>query len=154
MFKDAMMPLDNALAKKILPPIETFSSPFAKRTGAPGVIRIVFPEFTCVCPRTGYPDFASIDLYYLPGRLCIELKSWKLYLNSFRMVGAFHESVCAHLFDTIKKLIKPRWLLLAGDFFPRGNVNTTVILEEGMRPPAADFLIKTYDSRARSFSHR
>ncbi len=151
MFKDTMVLLDKAIAKKMLPRIETFASPFDNRKPCSGVIRIVFPEFTCVCPRTGYPDFASIDLHYLPGRLCIELKSWKLYLNSFRMVGTFHETVCAHLFDTVKRLVNPKWLLLAGDFFPRGNVNTTVVLEEGERPKAADFLVGKYNPRSKSF---
>jgi 7-cyano-7-deazaguanine reductase len=152
MFKDTMLLLEDAIAKKMLPRIETFASPFDNRGTSLGVIRIVFPEFTCVCPRTGYPDFASIDLYYLPGGLCIELKSWKLYLNSFRMVGTFHETVCAHLFHTVKRLIKPKWLLLVGDFFPRGNVNTTVVLEEGVRPKAADVLIGKYISHAQTFS--
>jgi 7-cyano-7-deazaguanine reductase len=152
MFKDSMVLLEDALARKMFPRIETFASPFDNRGSSRGVVRIVFPEFTCVCPRTGYPDFASIDLYYLPGKLCIELKSWKLYLNSFRMVGTFHETVCSHVFDTVRRLIKPKWLLLAGDFFPRGNVNTTVVLEEGERPQAADFLVRKYSSRARTFA--
>jgi 7-cyano-7-deazaguanine reductase len=152
MFKDSMVPLDKAIRQNMLPRIETFTSPIDNRGRSLGVIRIVFPEFTCVCPKTGYPDFASIDLYYLPAKLCIELKSWKLYLNSFRMIGTFHETVSNHLFATVKKLIKPKWLLLAGDFFPRGNVNTTVILEEGRRPQTADILIKKYDSRAKTFS--
>lgn len=105
----------------------------------------MFPEFTCVCPRTGYPDFARIILCYLPGRLCVELKSWKLYLNSFRMVGAFHEAVTAHLFDTMKGLLAPQWLLMIGDFFPRGNVDTTVVMETPTRrPQGADLLIGPY----------
>jgi len=152
MFKDSMIPLNEAVAKKQLPTIDTFPSPFGAGPGENGVIRIIFPEFTCVCPKTGYPDFASIDLYYLPGKQCIELKSWKLYLNSFRMVGTFHEAVCAHLVATVKILVKPKWLLIVGDFFPRGNVNTTVVLEFGVRPAAADFLVKKYGSRAKTFS--
>ena len=152
MFKEKMTLLENALKKKALPSIKTFSCPYQKGIENTGVIRIIFPEFTCVCPKTGYPDFASIDVYYLPAKTCIELKSWKLYLNSFRMIGSFHETVTSHLFTTLKGLLKPKWLLLAGDFFPRGNVNTTVIFESGKRPAAAAFLLKKYKSRARGLS--
>jgi 7-cyano-7-deazaguanine reductase len=152
MFKEKMTLLEHVLNKKALPSIDTFPCPYAKNPAGAGVIRIIFPEFTCVCPKTGYPDFASIDLYYLPDKLCVELKSWKLYLNSFRMVGTFHETVTSHLFTILKVLLKPKWLLLAGDFFPRGNVNTTIIFETGKRPTAADFLLKKYKSRARGFA--
>lgn len=150
MFKDQMTLLEDALRKKMLPDIGTFPCPYKSPAEPTGIIRIVFPEFTCVCPRTGYPDFASIDCYYLPAGLCIELKSWKLYLNSFRMVGAFHETVTSHLFVTLRRLLKPKWLLLAGDFFPRGNVNTTVIFETGKRPAGADSLIKDYAPHCRN----
>ena len=112
MFKEKMTLLEDALKKKALPSITTFPSPYTKNAAGSGVIRIIFPEFTCVCPKTGYPDFASIDVYYLPAKTCIELKSWKLYLNSFRMIGSFHETVTAHLFTTLKGLLKPKWLLL------------------------------------------
>ena len=149
MFKEKMTLLEHALKNKALPSIKTISSPYKKGVKNTGVIRIIFPEFTCVCPKTGYPDFASIDVYYLPAKTCIELKSWKLYLNSFRMVGTFHETVTAHLFSTLKGLLKPKWLLLAGDFFPRGNVNTTIIFETGKRPTAAYFLLKKYKPRSR-----
>ena len=109
--------------------------------------RIIFPEFTCVCPKTGYPDFAAIGLYYLPDKLCLELKSWKLYLNAFRMVGTFHETVTWHLFETIKKLLEPKWLLVTGDFYPRGNVDTTVVFEYGNRPDGADLLVGRLEPR-------
>jgi 7-cyano-7-deazaguanine reductase len=134
--------LDDALKNRLLACLETFPCPFNAETSQSGIIRIVFPEFTCVCPRTGYPDFAKISIYYLPDVLCLELKSWKLYLNSFRMVGAFHEAVTSHLFETLKTLLSPQWLLIVGDFFPRGNVNTTVVFEmPAKRPPGADLLI-------------
>ena len=154
MFKDAMTLLSDAIAKKMLPSIDTFPCPFDGDTARSGVIRIVFPEFTCVCPRTGYPDFASIDLYYVPSKSCIELKSWKLYLNSFRMIGTFHETVTGHLFATVKKLVRPKWLLLAGDFFPRGNVSTTVVFETGKRPAAAEFCVKNYRPPSRTFGEK
>ena len=142
MFAKDMTSLDDAIKKGMFPKLETFSCPYKTSPESSGIIRIVFPEFTCVCPRTGYPDFASIELYYLPDTLCIELKSWKIYLCSFRMIGTFHETVTAHLFSTVKDLLKPRWALLAGNFFPRGNVDTTIIFEtDTPRPRGADLLI-------------
>jgi len=145
--------LDDALKQGMLPPLETFPCPLQDQWTGSAIIRIIFPEFTCMCPKTGYPDFASIDLYYLPDKLCIELKSWKLYLNAFRMVGTFHETVTAHLFQTVKALIAPRWALLAGDFFPRGNVNTTVVFEtKTQRPSAASVVLKDYSPHCRAFT--
>lgn len=145
--------LEDAVKKRILPGLEIFPCPYDAKSMQSGVIRIVFPEFTCVCPRTGYPDFAAITLWYLPGRRCLELKSWKLYLNAFRMIGAFHEAVTAHLFFALKKTLAPQWLLVAGDFLPRGNVDTTVVFEtRGKRPACAGLLIKHLVPHCRSFS--
>jgi 7-cyano-7-deazaguanine reductase len=145
--------LDDAVRKNLLPALETFPCPYDSKTTESGVIRIVFPEFTCVCPRTGYPDFADITVCYLPDRLCLELKSWKLYLNSFRTAGAFHEAVAAHLFETIKRILAPQWLLIVGRFSPRGNVDTTVVFEtSGKRPAGADLLVGPLSPRCRSFS--
>jgi 7-cyano-7-deazaguanine reductase len=147
-FFDGVIPLDQAVAQGTLPPLETFPAPYDSASLGSGVIRIVFPEFTCVCPKTGYPDFATISLYYVPDALCIELKSWKLYLNAFRMVGTFHETVTAHLFDLIKKTLAPRWTLVVGDFLPRGNVDTTVVFETpGTRPAGADLLVGRLEPR-------
>ena len=113
------------------------------------------PEFTCLCPKTGYPDFARIVVVYLPHKRCLELKSWKLYLNAFRNIGAFHEAVTAHLFTTLKSLLAPRWLLVAGDFFPRGNVNTTIVFETPTRRPAGvDLLSDRIEEHCRTFSQR
>jgi 7-cyano-7-deazaguanine reductase len=145
MFYENVTPLEDALKTGALPPLETFPCPHDTSALDTGIVRIVFPEFTCVCPKTGYPDFASIILCYLPDKLCLELKSWKLYLNAFRMVGTFHETVTAHLFTTLKTLLSPKWMLLAGDFYPRGNVDTAVLFEtEGPRPLGADLLIGPY----------
>lgn len=154
MFYKDVVPLDTARDNGMLPPLETFPSPFDASSGQQaGVIRIVFPEFTCVCPKTGYPDFASIGLWYLPDKLCIELKSWKLYLNAFRMVGTFHETVTQHLFTTLEQQLQPAWLLVVGDFFPRGNVDTTVVMESpSPRPKGADLLIDPLQPRVRSFN--
>jgi 7-cyano-7-deazaguanine reductase len=151
MSKPAMILLEDAIKGKMPPALDTFACPYTGESTRNSVIRIIFPEFTCLCPKTGYPDFASIDLYYLPGKRCIELKSWKLFLNSFRMIGTFHETVISFLFEKVKKSLAPRWLLLAGDFFPRGNVNTTIIFETGTRPEAAVFLVKKYQPYSRTF---
>ncbi|MDG5815091.1 preQ(1) synthase [Chitinispirillales bacterium ANBcel5] len=151
-FKDVIQ-LEQALEKDLLPPIETFPCPYDSSATKSGVIRIVFPEFTCVCPKTGYPDFAAITLYYLPDKLCLELKAWKLYLNSFRMVGTFHETVTHHLFETLKTTLLPKWLLVTGDFLPRGNVDTTVVFETlGERPAGADLIIKPLSPHCREMN--
>ncbi|MDR2728129.1 MAG: preQ(1) synthase [Chitinispirillales bacterium] len=150
MFFKNVVSLEQALSEKLLPELETFPSPHDSAAVGSGCIRIVFPEFTCVCPKTGYPDFASIFLCYLPNKLCLELKSWKLYLNSFRMVGTFHESITYHLFETLTKKLEPRWMVVAGDFLPRGNVDTTVVFEtQTPRPAGADLLIKPFMERCR-----
>lgn len=142
MFYQNVIPLDQALRDKAFPDLETFPCPHDTASTQSGCIRIVFPEFTCVCPKTGYPDFAKITLCYLPDKLCLELKSWKLYLNSFRMIGTFHETVTNHLFETLKSVLSPKWMVIAGDFFPRGNVSTTVLFEtSGPRPSGADLLL-------------
>ena len=152
MFQKEMIPLPDALKKGILPNLETFPCPYHCSSQKTGIIRIIFPEFTCICPKTGYPDFGSIELYYLPDTLCIELKSWKLYLNSFRMVGTFHETVTSHLFNTINNQLKPKWALLVGNFFPRGNVDTTVLFEtSGNRPQGADILINELKPECKGF---
>jgi 7-cyano-7-deazaguanine reductase len=89
-------------------------------------IELNFPEFTCLCPRSGYPDFATITINYIPDKYIVELKSLKLYLNKFRNESLSHEAVTNKIFDVIKKLLKPRSLEVIGDFNPRGNVKTTI----------------------------
>ena len=146
--------LNEARDKGFFPNLETFPCPYDALKTKTGSIRIVFPEFTCLCPKTGYPDFARIVVCYFPDKLCLELKSWKLYLNSFRNIGAFHEAVTAHLFETLKSLLAPQWLLVAGDFFPRGNVDTTVVFETPTRRPVgADTLVASLEEHSRTFSN-
>lgn len=89
-------------------------------------IEISYPEFTCLCPRSGYPDFATIRLVYTPDKKVVELKSLKLYLNSFRDKAVSHESVTNLIFSELDKLLKPRKLEVVGDFNVRGNVKTVV----------------------------
>lgn len=89
-------------------------------------IDISFPEFTCLCPRSGYPDFATIRISYIPDKYIVELKSLKLYLNSFRSESISHESATNMIFDELKNVLKPRSLEVIGDFNERGNVKTVV----------------------------
>lgn len=89
-------------------------------------INITFPEFTCLCPRSGYPDFASIKINYIPDKKILELKSLKLYLNSFRDVYISHEDATNKIYSEIEGILKPRFLEVIGDFNPRGNVKTVI----------------------------
>jgi 7-cyano-7-deazaguanine reductase len=89
-------------------------------------INITFPEFTCLCPRSGYPDFATIRINYIPDKKIIELKALKLYLNSFRDVHISHEEITNKIYSELKKALKPRFLEVVGDFNPRGNVKTVI----------------------------
>jgi 7-cyano-7-deazaguanine reductase len=103
--------------------LETFENPKPQRDY---VIEFDCPEFTCVCPRTGQPDFAMITIRYVPDRLCVELKSLKLYLWSFRQEGHFHEAVINRILDDLVAVLKPREMRIEGDFNVRGGIHTTV----------------------------
>lgn len=107
-------------------PLETFANPSPE---GDYTIRMTLPEFTCLCPRTGQPDFATLDLEYVPDRLCVELKSLKLYLWSFRDRGAFHEAVSNEIAATLEGLLAPRFLRLTARFNVRGGIHTTVVVE-------------------------
>ena len=87
------------------------------------------PEFTCLCPRTGQPDFATLELEYVPDRLCVELKSLKLYVWSFRDRGAFHEAVTNEIADLLAASLEPRFLRLTAHFNVRGGIYTSVVAE-------------------------
>ena len=87
------------------------------------------PEFTCLCPKTGQPDFATLHLEYVPDRKCVELKSLKLYVWSFRNEGAFHEAVTNRILDDLVRLMQPRFIRLRADFNVRGGIFTTVVAE-------------------------
>jgi 7-cyano-7-deazaguanine reductase len=115
--------------------LETFANPQRDRDYT---IRMQIPEFTCLCPRTGQPDFATLDLEYVPDRLCIELKSLKLYIWSFRDRGAFHEAVTNEIADHLERAAQPRFLRLTARFNVRGGIYTTVVAErrqKGWEPP-------------------
>ena len=117
--------------------IETFANPTPQRDYT---IRMRMPEFTCLCPRTGQPDFATLRLEYVPDQLCVELKALKLYIWSFRDRGAFHEAVTNEILDTLVAAMAPRFLRLRARFNVRGGIYTTVTAEHrqpAWRPPAA-----------------
>jgi len=92
-------------------------------------ITITDPEFTCLCPRTGYPDFATIEVRYIPDKYCLELKSFKLFINKYRDRGIFHEEAVNEILEELVKVLKPRYMHIKGDFNPRGNVHTVVTAE-------------------------
>jgi len=105
--------------------LETFPNPSERDY----TIRMQIPEFTCLCPKTGQPDFATLDLEYVPDQRCVELKSLKLYIWSFRDRGTFHESVTNEIADHLTSAMDPRFLRLSARFNVRGGIYTTVVVE-------------------------
>lgn len=99
-------------------------------------IRFSCPEFTCLCPKTGQPDFATIRVRYVPDQTCVELKSLKLYLWSFRDEGAFHEAVTNRILDDLVAATAPRWMEIEADFAVRGGIHTVVVARHGEKPAA------------------
>ena len=93
------------------------------------IVDLSIPEFTCICPKTGLPDFATINLRYKPDKWCIELKSFKSYIVSYRSVGIFHEHVVNKMLDDFVKACKPRWVHISMVFNPRGGITTSVEAE-------------------------
>jgi 7-cyano-7-deazaguanine reductase len=106
--------------------LETFANPAPERDYT---IRMRIPEFTCVCPKSGQPDFATLFLEYIPDRLCVELKSLKLYIVSFRTRGAFHEAITNEIAAELVATLAPRFLRLRARFNVRGGIYTSVIVE-------------------------
>ena len=117
--------------------LATFPNPQPRRDFR---IHMEIPEFTCLCPQTGQPDFATLYLDYVPDRACVELKSLKLYIWSYRGQGAFHEAVTNRILDDVAKATKPRFMRLTAKFYVRGGIFTTVVAEvrkKGWCPPPA-----------------
>lgn len=116
--------------------LESFPNPNPRRDY---LIRMQIPEFTCLCPKTGQPDFATLFLDYVPDRKCVELKSLKLYVWSYRDEGAFHEAVANRICDDLVELLSPRFLRLTARFNVRGGIFTSVVAEHRKRgwKPAA-----------------
>lgn len=106
--------------------LETFPNPAPERDYT---IHISVPEFTCLCPKTGQPDFAVLEIDYVPDEICVELKALKLYFVSFRDQGAFHEAVTNQILDTLVKLLSPRFMRITAEFNVRGGIYTTVVAE-------------------------
>ncbi|HEY4444473.1 MAG TPA: preQ(1) synthase [Steroidobacteraceae bacterium] len=106
--------------------LETFTNPAPERDYT---IRMTIPEFSCLCPKTGQPDFATLKLEYVPDELCIELKSLKLYIWSFRSRGAFHEAVTNEILGHLAGAITPRFMRLLAEFNVRGGIYTSVVAE-------------------------
>ena len=106
--------------------LETFPNPKAERDF---LIHMQIPEFTCLCPKTGQPDFATLYLDYIADRKCVELKSLKLYIWSFRDQGAFHEAVTNRILEDLVAATAPRYMRLKAEFYVRGGIYTTVIVE-------------------------
>jgi 7-cyano-7-deazaguanine reductase len=111
--------------------LETFANPAPQRDYT---IRMAIPEFTCLCPKTGQPDFATLKLEYVPDQRCVELKSLKLYIWSYRDRGAFHEAVANTILQDLVTAMAPRFIRLNAKFNVRGGIYTTVIVEH--RNPA------------------
>ena len=117
--------------------LETFPNPQPDRQYT---IRMRIPEFTCLCPKTGQPDFATLLLAYVPDKSCVELKALKLYVWSYRNEGAFHEAVTNRILDDLAQATRPRYMRLAAKFYVRGGIYTTVVAEHSKpgwkpRPP-------------------
>ena len=93
------------------------------------VIKITLPEFSCLCPRSGYPDYATFHLEYIPNEYVVELKALKLYINTFRNRYISHEDSANEVFDTLYNRLKPKWMKLTADFNPRGNVHTVIEID-------------------------
>ena len=109
--------------------------PVPSPPGVPGTwVTITMPEFTCLCPRTGYPDFAQVLITYQPREFIVELKSLKLWLNSFRNTRHYHEELCALVYQRLADLLHPQWLEVCLDYSRRGNVKTRVFRRSGPPP--------------------
>ncbi|MGH8370590.1 MAG: preQ(1) synthase [Gammaproteobacteria bacterium] len=117
--------------------LETFPNP---REGRDYTIRVQIPEFTCLCPKTGQPDFAELQLEYVPDHLCVELKALKIYIWSYRDEGHFHEDVTNRILDDLVKAIEPKFMRLTAEFNVRGGIYTSVVAEHrqsGWQSPAS-----------------
>ena len=118
--------LQKNIRKLITPEIEVWQNEYADKVYT---INLDIPEFTCICPKTGLPDFATIRIEYSPAKFCVELKSFKMYTIFFRNLGIFHEHLINKMLEDIVKAVSPRWVKITGVFNPRGGITTTVSRE-------------------------
>ncbi len=114
------------MSKQASKELEVFPNPKPSRDYT---IYIESPEFTCLCPKTGQPDFATLKLEYIPDAFCVELKSWKIYLWSYRNEGGFHEDLTNKILDDLVEVLNPRYIRLTADFNVRGGIYTTITAE-------------------------
>jgi len=122
--------LQSNIRKLKTPAVDTWKNQYPERDY---VVQIDIPEFTCICPKTGLPDFATIVIRYVPDRQCVELKSLKYYTIFYRDVGIFNEHVVNRMLDDLVKCCAPRWMEIVGEFNARGGIKTTVRAEFGKR---------------------
>lgn len=120
-------------------------------------IKITLPEFCCLCPRSGYPDFATIYLEYVPNKFVVELKAIKLYINSFMNKNISHEDSINEIYSVLERKLEPKWMKIVGDFNPRGNVHTVIeissdeiIKKPEVKEPASVLITPSYERRERS----
>jgi 7-cyano-7-deazaguanine reductase len=118
--------LQENVRKIELPEIEVWENQYQDREYT---IHMDIPEFTCICPKTGLPDFGTISVDYIPRKHCLELKSFKLYIVAYRNVGIFHEHLVNRILDDIVKACSPKWVRVEGEIMPRGGIYTTVSAE-------------------------
>ena len=118
--------LQKSIRKLKTPKLEVWQNKYPEKLYT---ITIDIPEFTCICPKTGLPDFADIKIEYSPEKHCIELKSLKMYIISYRNLGIFHEHVVNRILEDFVKTAQPRWARVTGEFNPRGGIKTTVCAE-------------------------
>jgi 7-cyano-7-deazaguanine reductase len=122
--------LQGNVRKLKTPQIEVWRNQYADKVYT---INLDVPEFTCICPKTGLPDFAVIRIEYSPAKFCVELKSFKMYTISFRNVGIFHEHLINKMLEDFVSAVKPHWAKIVAEFNPRGGIKTTVTREYGRR---------------------
>lgn len=126
MKKSSYEGLQENVRKLKTPEIEVWQNQYPDKVYT---INLDIPEFTCICPKTGLPDFAIIRLEYSPAKFCVELKSFKMYTISYRNVGIFHEHLINKMLEDFVSAVKPRWARIEGVFNPRGGITTTVSRE-------------------------
>ena len=128
--KNSYEGLQENVRKLNTPEIEVWENKYSDKDYT---IHLEIPEFTCICPKTGLPDFANIFIEYIPGKFCLELKSLKLYMNFYRDIGIFHEHLTNKILDDVVKACKPSYLKITTKFNPRGGIYTSVTREYGRR---------------------
>jgi len=126
--KSAYEDLQNSIRRLKTPSIEVWKNQYPDKVY---LIRLDVPEFTCICPKTGLPDFAFITIEYSPQKYCIELKSFKMYTIFYRNLGIFHEHLINRMVEDFVGACRPRWVKITGEFNPRGGIKTTVTREYG-----------------------